>query len=540
MKKWCFAFLALVGLTTCAQTEVWAYLRARDTLFEPDFSFRESVLTYTGTDIKLKTILEKYTISTFKKTYRTATKEHLKKTFFIRASDPQIVQELLEQTPHLFEFGEIIAPEDHHIFEPNDYGLTSTVGENLGLQARLDYYDFIDLPKAWYYTTGHPDVIIGISDGLIDTTDVDFQNKTRVIRRSGKARGHGDSVAATAAAKGNNGAGFVGVCSDCSIYGTTYGNFKTLSQLVELSNLGVQVINCSWGSKTYYQTAQDAINEMFENGTVIVAAAHNKPWQETNGEVFYYPASYDNVISVSSVMHRYEKPLDNLLFEKEKNSKPYVENIRGYVGRTAGFTNDDTTTDPYIYPISTKILNTAVDILGPAVGLLRYGEITKGAGIDYSLYSQTSGVTPMVSGTVGLMFSLYPCLPVTMVDPILKVTATNIDSIPANKRFAGKYGAGSLNAGRAVKLTHDLFATDGEAVIQNQHFTRWVFPLQTLSRKLTFKNQTFTDAAQLTVTAKHKIILEPGTSLRPNEEGKSHFYIDSDLEKQCDLRLRAK
>ena len=36
------------------------------------------------------------------------------------------------------------------VFEPNDYGITSTIGENLGAQVNLDYLDFLGLPKAWY------------------------------------------------------------------------------------------------------------------------------------------------------------------------------------------------------------------------------------------------------------------------------------------------------------------------------------------------------------------------------------------------------
>ncbi len=40
--------------------------------------------------------------------------------------------------------------------------------------------------------------------------------------------------------------------------------------------MGVKVINCSWVGQLTYQTAQDVIDEMFENGTIIVAGAGNK------------------------------------------------------------------------------------------------------------------------------------------------------------------------------------------------------------------------------------------------------------------------
>ena len=38
------------------------------------------------------------------------------------------MDDLLKITSHLFEFVEIIEEEDKKIFEPNDYGLTSTIG----------------------------------------------------------------------------------------------------------------------------------------------------------------------------------------------------------------------------------------------------------------------------------------------------------------------------------------------------------------------------------------------------------------------------
>ncbi len=58
--------------------------------------------------------------------------------------------------PDLFEFAESISNESLQIYEPNDYGITSTTGKNLGAQAVLDYYDFLGVPQAWYYTTGSP------------------------------------------------------------------------------------------------------------------------------------------------------------------------------------------------------------------------------------------------------------------------------------------------------------------------------------------------------------------------------------------------
>ncbi len=532
-------FIGLFSSAICAQEYSWFYLRAKDTLTEPQFKRVNEQLVYTGNDLKLKSIFDKYSIYEFKKTFRNAKKQNLKKTFFVVTNKDELLRELLSTDVNLFEFGEIIEEEDKKIFEPNDYGSTSTIGENVGWNAYLDYYDVMNVPKAWYYTTGSKNTIIGISDATIDTVSLEFKEKTKIFRNSTLSIGHGSSVAASAAGQGDNGFGFTGVCYDCSIYGTSYGRFQDFEQLIELSEAGADVINCSWGLTKYYQTAQDAIYEMVDNGTIIVAIAHNRKWIKTKdkGNLYFYPASYDKVISVATVMHRYENVLDNIKIEEDKGLY-YAENIRGYLGRTMGFKDNDTLKEPFVYPVSIRTLNPAVDILGPGVGLVQYGRYVVDGEYGYSTYGATSGIAPLVSGTVGLMKSLQPCLTFDEVDAILKLTSMYIGDIKANKPWEGYYGAGMLNTGDAVELVYKLMTDNETAYIQNQHFNRWVFPLKSFGEKVVIKNQTFTDESKLFITAKNSIVIGENTVLKPNSEGSIHLKVDPTLEKQCDLVLR--
>ena len=539
MQKQLIIFLLIISsVPSISQEYSWFYLRAKDTLFEPEFERVDEQLIYIGNDIKLKSIFSEYVIYEFKKTFKKAKKENLKKTFFVISDKKELMTVLLNTTPHLFEFGEIIREEDKKIFEPNDYGNTSTIGENVAWQTNLDYYDVMDVPKAWYYTTGSRDITIGISDGSIDSTNIEFKDKTKIFHKSNLARGHGYSVAATAAGQGNNGYGFTGVCYDCSLFGTNYGRVRDLSELIELSEAGADVINCSWGTTKYYQTAQDAIYEMVDNGTIIVAIAHNHKWVKTKnkGELRYYPASYDKVISVATVMHRYEFVLENI--KQEENGYYYAENIRGYLGRTMGFKDNDTLSEPFIYPISIRTLNPDVDILGPGVGLVRYGMYEVDKKIGYSTFGSTSGIAPLVSGTVGLMLSLQSCLTFDEVDAILKITAINIDDIKANKPYEGFYGAGMLNTGNAVKMVYDLYSENETATIENQKFSRWDFKLTAYSKEVLIRNQKFTDDAKLNLTAKNRIVIGENTVLKPNANGSVILKIDPTLEKQCELQLR--
>ena len=146
-------------------------------------------------------------------------------------------------------------------------------------------------------------------------------------------------------------------------------------------------------------------------------------------------------------------------------------------------------------------------------------------------------MAPLVTGTIGLMFSLYPCLPAEEVETIIKFTSTNIDDIEPNKPYAGMYGAGMLNTGRAVKMVFDMFAEKEPVKIENQRFSRWDFKLTSISEVM-MQNQEFTENSTLNLTSKKRITISKNTVLRPNASGKIHLKIDTSLEKECNLQLR--
>ena len=531
----CIIFFYISVSSVFSQEYSWFYLRAKDTIYQPIFKEVDNLLVYEGEDEILKSVLSSYSIFEFKKTFRKASKENLKKTFFVITDSIELLNDLLTKTSYIFEFGEMIQEDDKKIFEPNDYGLTSTITENKGLEVNLDYFDFVGLPQAWYYTTGSKDVIIGLSDGQVEITDKDFSDKTTVIKESTKSKGHGSGVASIAAGQGDNEYGVPGVCYDCSIYASTYNNHKTLEQLKELSEMGVKVINCSWATTKSYQTAQDVIDEMFENGTIIVSAAGNQDWAKSKGKVLYYPSSYNHVISVSSGMHRHNKVEENTIINKNEN--PYAANIKNYVGRTIGFKDNDTSKKHHIWPVSTTTLNTEVDILAPSVDLFRYSQFATLGKEIYTLEA-TSSTAPFVTGTIGLMLSLNPCLPIDEVETILKFTATNIDDIEANQPYKGNYGAGSLHTGRAVKMVYDLYTETEMATIENQKFSRWNFKLTSLSAKVLIQNQQFSEDAVFELKAKNKIVIGKNTIIKPTKKGSVVLKIDPTLKKQCDLVLR--
>ena len=220
-----------------------------------------------------------------------------------------------------------------------------------------------------------------------------------------------------------------------------------------------------------------------------------------------------------------------------EKGNPYAANIKNYVGRTVGFKDNDTLKKHHIWPVSITTLNTAVDILAPSVDLFRYSSFALNQEELYTLEA-TSSTAPFVSGTIGLMLSLNPCLPMDEIETILKLTSTNIDHIKANKPYVNKYGAGSLHTGRAVKMIYDLYTDSETSYIENQSFSRWNLKLTALSKKVLITNQVFSDDVIFNLKAKNRIVIGENTVLKPNKNGAIHLKINPSLDKECDLVLR--
>jgi len=525
-----YIIFTILGTATIWAQEDRFYIRSIDEQIEIPLTTEDSVVTYTGTHQKLKSLFKKHRVKVFRKGFKYAERDKLKRTYFVIADSPNFQKALLEEVSDIFEFGESLLPENLKIYEPNDYGTTSTIGKNLGIQANLDYYDFLGVPEAWYYTKGSRDVIVGISDGYIDPEDPEFAGRTTVIKKSSHSKGHGFAVAATAVGQGDNGHGIVGICYNCSIYTTTYGDFKFLNQLLELSRAGAKVINCSWGGTRYYETAQETINEMRDNGTVIVAVPHNPSFNVTKGKIPRYPGAYEHVISVGSVQHRFDDPSETL--HTTEKGDLYAIGLKYYVGRAVGLKGNDVKGDQFIYQASTNNLDPYVDILAPGNFIFRYNKYLETGDILYNEIEKTSPAAPLVTGTIGLMFSVNPCLSVDEINSMIKLTATNIDTIKANAPFKGMYGAGSLHTGRAVKMSYNMLQPELYTVIENQNFSRWKFTLEA-PYQLKIKNQKFTDSVSVNFTAKNEILIENETVLLPDENGEILLKINPEASYNC-------
>ncbi|KAF2516899.1 S8 family serine peptidase [Flavobacterium salilacus subsp. salilacus] len=503
----------------------------------PNFEKEGSLYIYTGKDNKEKEFFSTYQILEFSQAFPASRREDNLSIFLVSSFSKNLISKIVEEFPGTYLWAEDITDIDYELTATytNDYGGTSPFS-NSGI-ADLTNLDYINAPKAWDYTLGSTDIILGISDAKIDTTDIDLKYKTSFVNPSTSlVDGHGTTVSALAAAQGNNMHGMVGVCSDCEILGTAYGNYNNL---LLLAINGVKVINMSWrgGANSFIQSNQNVINEIAEDyGVILVGASGNDnsyAVDSNNNPVYpnglkYYPASYNHVISVLSVNHRYEFGEETLILDGWGEVSRFVVDmispsvVTNYQGNGPyGFNSAHTT-------------NEEVDICAPGYRLFRFYPFVSEGLIEYQEGGGTSAAAPHVTGTIGLMLSVNNCLTGNEAEDILQLTSKNLEIIQGNEFWAGKSGSGKMETGDAVEFTYEMKEANGNAVIDGQDFYRFDFNLANINNKLTISNQTFRDKCTADFTARNEIGVLPGSDFKPNEYGYVDLKIDDEINIECD------
>jgi serine protease len=230
---------------------------------------------------------------------------------------------------------------------------------------------------------------------------------------------------------------------------------RSYEGIIYAAQHGCKVVNCSWGSTYYSQYAQDSINYVTYNlGVLVVAAAGNY-----NNAVPFYPASYDNVISVAA-------------------SNPNNEKWAG------------------------SSYSIFVDLCAPGDNVL-----TTWADNNYSGTWGTSFASPQVAAAAALVDEYYgDTLNPWQITAILKNTAYNIDTIGNNYQYAGQLGKGLVNLPAAYTQTFKpgIFAenirikssnTDTTAFTSNDTMlialtiSNYLAPTSNLYLKITSNNQ---------------------------------------------------
>ena len=182
----------------------------------------------------------------------------------------------------------------------------------------------IDAPEAWALTTGDAGVTVAVIDSGIDYTHPDlapnYDGGYDFVNHDSNPmddHGHGTHVAGTIAAALNNltgspaaAEGVVGVAPRARIRAYkvcrpdgSCDDFAIQQAIAQAITDGARVINMSLGETAYSQSLDDAVQDAWNAGLVIVAGAGN------NGTTApFYPAALTNVISVAAFDEDHRRP----------------------------------------------------------------------------------------------------------------------------------------------------------------------------------------------------------------------------------------
>lgn len=220
--------------------------------------------------------------------------------------------------------------------------------------------------------------------------------------------GHGTHIAGIIAAEDND-IGVVGVAPDAHIYSVKvldYAATGTASDIIaglEWSLLNkMNIINMSLGASEDSVSVQEATNQVYNHGILIVAAAGNNGNVEGTGNNIDNPAKYTNVIAVGAI---------------DRNDK------------------------------RAKFSST-----GPKIELVAPGKdiLSTLPGNKYGTLEGTSMASPYVAGVAALVMKRYPEISNTQIRIRLQITTQDI----SNGGFLAKnwFGYGLVDVVRAVTV----------------------------------------------------------------------------------------
>ncbi len=444
---------------------------------------------------ELNNIFNLYEIYSSEKVFKSSQKASLQNIYLIKCNDLELMNELYANYRNYYPRVEDANVEPLTL--PDDFGVFG--GYTSVDQDELTY---IRGPEAWDITTGSSDVIIGISDNNVQPLHEDFVGKIQHVFGNNypdsSSSQHGSFVSSVASANTNNNLGMSAIGYDSSIYSATNNWVNGVDTLSLMP--GVKVINTAWISSAM----PEMYNEIVEDrGIVVVASAGNA---QPNADAYINPAAFKNVISVSAIGHH------TASFYRGSNFWEVVEDSHEIKlnGEVFVFQHND-----------------SVDIVAPAYGILladpRFGLDTyldNGIGTSYA--------SPMVSGTIALMFSVNYCIDPKEVESILKLTAVKIDDLPANLQYSGKLGAGKLDAYEAVKMAKDMADEFGTVEVKDRVLYRWFYKLETAPYEIKMINNDVTGNARLKFKARNNIEILSG-DYYPESGGYIDLSIDENL-----------
>lgn len=285
----------------------------------------------------------------------------------------------------------------------------------------------IQAEDAWDISTGDAGVVVAVTDNAINVDHPDLTNKMVAgwdaaendndPRPCGANDGfHGSHVSGIVGAETDNNLGIASIGWDVSVMPVKIGRCSDGALIAGYEGIewaasnGADVINMSWGGGGSGQYGQNICNDAWAQGSILIAAAGNN-----NQNTEFYPAAYDNVVSVAST-----------------NQNDQKSNFSQY--------------------------GTWIDISAPGSSILSTDQ-----GSGYQTTQGTSMASPLVAGLVGLIKSHASNATNTDIINCLYSGADNIDA--QNGGYIGQLGEGRINALNSMDCASSFSAQIDAAIV---------------------------------------------------------------------------
>ncbi len=486
----------------------------------------------------INSMLSSYTIHEVADIFSNSTNSVLRKSIVFDLSKHDDIDILVKMFPLYYPsyiketvYEPLDSPQEYY---PDDFE-NPALTENFYVD-NYDHYEqnelkMIRAPEAWNITKGIPEVIIGIADQGFDVknnTEEGHEDLTGefvggLLNYDNQYGSHGNAVATFASGKTDNGLGTSSIGFNTKMIGARGGSVSNLLQLAQF-NPKPKVVNLSFGSDIggYNETQQGMINDINALDVTVVIAGGNGQGSGTGSpSTYYYPASYKNVIAVSSVGNKNEIGSTAMAYD---NWKDVHDVIDPYDGQS----------------IVSHQHNDSIDIVVPEYfpGVVAYKDIGEHFPVkdDYRRVFDLGGTSfsaPIVAGTIGLMHSVNYCIKPNEVETILKLTAVKIDDLPENIQYYGKLGAGRLDAYEAVKMAKEMADTFGTVEVKDRILYRsWFYKLETAPYEIKMSNNDVSGGSKLKFKARNNIEILSG-NYQPDTGGYVELSIDGTLSLDC-------
>ena len=373
----------------------------------------------------LSNTINKYNVTKFEQAFPTAVTDWLREVYYIECDSinanaktslsEAISPQLKKSIPIIEEIVSEAVSTGGSVYTPTDPKYIS----DASYRAQME---LIRAPETWDIVRRYPKINVAIHDTYFEShVDLNYTHIIQNIQQGGNSV-HGAFVAGCLGATTDNNEGIASLGGLNTNLVVTTKNWAKSNEVLLLAQAGYKVINCSWvnGDGAIVADLYKEIRDI--HNTVVVFGAGNGKATDGNNIRKRYPASFEYVLSVTSVGHKY-----NIGHSGNKNWKDVHEFVIG----------DESSTHHH---------NDAVDICAPGYDVLS----TMSGG--YSESDGTSFAAPQVAAAAALVRIVNPSLTAKQVIDVLKSTAdASIYDIPQNRKYKGLLGTGRLDAYAAVK-----------------------------------------------------------------------------------------